>query len=72
MVSADACYAHLNTFDGLALCPQEVYDYLKGICSDVHMTRGEFDEGSYPETKVRGSSGDGRGRFSAAVREEEF
>ena len=27
-------------------------DYLKTICSDLHVVRGEFDEGGYPETKV--------------------
>ena len=32
---------------------QEVQDYLKTICSDLHVTRGEFDESSYPETKAR-------------------
>ena len=32
--------------------PQEVQDYLKTICSDLHVVRGEFDEGNYPETKV--------------------
>ena len=33
--------------------PQEVQDYLKTICNDLHVTKGEFDEGSYPETKAR-------------------
>jgi hypothetical protein len=30
-----------------------VQDYLKTICNDLHVTRGEFDEQPYPETKVR-------------------
>eukprot|EP00854_Cymbomonas_tetramitiformis_P020029 gene20029-23970_t len=34
------------------LCVKEVHDYLKGLCSDLHVTKGEFDEGTYPETKV--------------------
>ena len=36
----------------LLACAQEVQDYLKTICSDLHVVRGEFDEGNYPETKV--------------------
>ncbi len=32
---------------------QEVQDYLKTICNDLHVTRGEFDEAPYPETKAR-------------------
>lgn len=35
------------------LCSKETFDYLKTIASDVHVTRGDFDENtSYPETKV--------------------
>lgn len=36
--------------------PQEVQDYLKTICNDLHVTRGEFDEAPYPETKARALS----------------
>jgi predicted phosphodiesterase len=25
---------------------------LKGVCSDLSIVKGEFDEGSFPETKV--------------------
>ena len=32
---------------------QEVHDYLKSICTDLHVARGEFDDSSYPETKAR-------------------
>lgn len=32
---------------------QEVQDFLKTVCSDLHITRGEYDEDSrYPETKT--------------------
>jgi len=32
---------------------KETYDYLKSLASDVHIVRGDFDEGTnYPETKV--------------------
>ena len=32
---------------------QEVHDYLKTICPDLHVTRGEYDEDArYPETKT--------------------
>lgn len=38
------------------LCTKEMYDYLRGIASEVHVVRGEFDDpqaaGSWPETKV--------------------
>ncbi|BDA49162.1 Vacuolar protein sorting-associated protein 29 [Coccomyxa sp. Obi] len=36
------------------LCTREVYDYLKTICTDIHITRGNFDEASakYPEDEV--------------------
>ncbi len=31
---------------------QEIHDYLKSLCGDVHITRGEYDDDSrYPETK---------------------
>lgn len=36
-----------------ALDDQEVHDYLKSLCPDLHITRGEYDEDSrYPETKT--------------------
>lgn len=32
---------------------QEVHDYLKSLCPDMHVTRGEYDEDSpYLETKT--------------------
>lgn len=32
---------------------QEIHDYLRTICSDLHITRGEYDEDTrYPETKT--------------------
>ena len=32
---------------------QEVYDYLRSICADVHVTKGDFDEQKgYPEDEV--------------------
>jgi predicted phosphodiesterase len=32
---------------------QEVHDYLKSLCPDLHITRGEYDEDArYPETKT--------------------
>lgn len=32
---------------------QEIHDYLKTVCADLHVTKGDFDEdGSYPEDKV--------------------
>jgi vacuolar protein sorting-associated protein 29 len=32
---------------------QEVHDYLKTLCPDLHITRGEYDEETkYPETKT--------------------
>ena len=33
---------------------QEVFDYLKTVCGDLHMTRGDFDNAGsrYPEEKV--------------------
>eukprot|EP00270_Netrium_digitus_P006067 TRINITY_DN1826_c0_g1_i1.p1 TRINITY_DN1826_c0_g1~~TRINITY_DN1826_c0_g1_i1.p1 ORF type:complete len:206 (-),score=52.23 TRINITY_DN1826_c0_g1_i1:150-767(-) len=36
------------------LCIKEIYDYLKTLCADVHVTKGEYDEdgGKYPDTKV--------------------
>lgn len=39
----------LHSNDGL----QEVHDYLKTLCPDMHITRGEYDEETrYPETKT--------------------
>lgn len=35
---------------------QEVQEYLKTICSDLHITRGEFDKANFPETKAQGSA----------------
>ncbi|KAJ6659179.1 hypothetical protein lerEdw1_019482 [Lerista edwardsae] len=35
------------------LCTKESYDYLRTLAGDVHVVRGDFDEGySYPEQKV--------------------
>ncbi|RVW82348.1 Vacuolar protein sorting-associated protein 29 [Vitis vinifera] len=35
------------------LCIKEVHDYLKSLCPDMHVTRGEYDEDSrYLETKT--------------------
>eukprot|EP00301_Raphidiophrys_heterophryoidea_P010874 c16198_g1_i1.p1 GENE.c16198_g1_i1~~c16198_g1_i1.p1 ORF type:complete len:191 (-),score=48.65 c16198_g1_i1:171-743(-) len=35
------------------LCTKEMFEYLKTISSDVHVVRGDFDEGSsYPDMKV--------------------
>lgn len=32
---------------------QELHDYLKTVCGDLHVTKGDFDEdSSYPEQKV--------------------
>ena len=32
---------------------QEVHDYFKSLCPDLHVTRGEYDEDSrYPENKT--------------------
>jgi vacuolar protein sorting-associated protein 29 len=32
---------------------QEVYDYLRSICADVHVTKGDFDDQKgYPEDEV--------------------
>eukprot|EP00897_Mesotaenium_endlicherianum_P007119 jgi/Mesen1/6435/ME000033S05724 len=32
---------------------KEMHEYLKSLCGDVHVTKGEYDEDSrYPETKV--------------------
>ncbi|KAG8663212.1 hypothetical protein MANES_01G188500v8 [Manihot esculenta] len=36
-----------------SFCEQEVHDYLKSLCPDLHITHGEYDEDSrYPETKT--------------------
>lgn len=45
----------LSLVDHLHLLSQEVYDYLKTVCTDIHITRGNFDEAGskYPEEKVR-------------------
>lgn len=35
------------------LCTKEIYDYLRSVCPDVHLVRGDFDElSNLPETKV--------------------
>eukprot|EP01097_Dermamoeba_algensis_P001395 TRINITY_DN1520_c0_g1_i5.p2 TRINITY_DN1520_c0_g1~~TRINITY_DN1520_c0_g1_i5.p2 ORF type:complete len:185 (-),score=42.14 TRINITY_DN1520_c0_g1_i5:982-1536(-) len=35
------------------LCSREIYDSLKGLASDLHVVRGDFDENpNFPETKV--------------------
>jgi vacuolar protein sorting-associated protein 29 len=36
------------------LCSRDVYDYLKGVCGDLHVAKGEFDDPAcgYPENKV--------------------
>ena len=32
---------------------QETFDYLKSVCGDLHVVKGEFDEpNSYPEEEV--------------------
>lgn len=32
---------------------QEIHDYLRTICPDLHISRGEYDEETrYPETKT--------------------
>ena len=37
----------------IALAAQEVYDYLRSICADVHVTKGDFDDQKgYPEDEV--------------------
>jgi len=36
------------------VCTKEMYDYLKTICTNIHVVKGQFDEDhAYPETKVR-------------------
>ena len=42
-------------------------DYLKTICNDLHVTRGEFDEQPYPDTKARRPLPGRRGRFARAL-----
>ena len=35
---------------------QELHEYLKTVCGDLHVTKGDFDEdSSYPEQKVGNS-----------------
>merc|ERR1711907_350182 len=35
------------------LCTKEVYEYLKTICTNIHVVKGQFDEDqSYPERKM--------------------
>lgn len=40
-------------------------DYLKTICNDLHVTRGEFDEQPYPDTKARRTPACRQGRCAA-------
>ena len=36
------------------VCTKEMYDYLKTICTNIHVVKGQFDEDhGYPEKKVR-------------------
>ncbi|CAL5226877.1 g9750 [Coccomyxa viridis] len=36
------------------LCTKETYDFLKTVCTDLHITKGDFDEAGskYPDDKV--------------------
>lgn len=34
------------------LCTKETMDYLRSLASDIHMVRGDFDESTYPESKI--------------------
>ena len=35
------------------LCVKEMHDYLRGICNDVHVVKGQFDDNAaFPERKV--------------------
>mmetsp|Transcript_52134 Transcript_52134/g.106309 ORF Transcript_52134/g.106309 Transcript_52134/m.106309 type:complete len:188 (-) Transcript_52134:111-674(-) len=34
------------------LCSKEQFDYLKSLSSEVHIVKGDFDDGNYPDTKV--------------------
>lgn len=34
------------------LCGTEQFSYLKSLSTDLHIVKGDFDEGNYPETKV--------------------
>mmetsp|Transcript_12717 Transcript_12717/g.32222 ORF Transcript_12717/g.32222 Transcript_12717/m.32222 type:complete len:185 (+) Transcript_12717:128-682(+) len=35
------------------LCSKEMYDYLKTVCTNLHVVKGQFDDDhSYPERKV--------------------
>ncbi|XP_074589748.1 vacuolar protein sorting-associated protein 29 [Curcuma longa] len=35
------------------LCIKEIHEYLKSLCPDLHITRGEYDEDArYPENKT--------------------
>ncbi|RVW90527.1 Vacuolar protein sorting-associated protein 29 [Vitis vinifera] len=48
-VKPDVEKTSLHSNDGL----QEVHDYLKTLCPDMHIARGEYDEETrYPETKT--------------------
>lgn len=43
----------ISFYNNFNLILQEVHDYLKTICPDLHITRGEYDEDvRYPETKT--------------------
>lgn len=35
------------------LCTKETYDYLKSVCTDLHVVRGDFDESNkYPDEEI--------------------
>jgi len=34
------------------MCTKEIFDYLKGLASDMTAVKGDFDEGNYPDNKV--------------------
>jgi len=35
------------------ICTKELHEYLKTVCGDLHVTKGDFDEdSSYPEQKI--------------------
>ena len=40
------------------VCTKEMYDYLKTICTNIHVVKGQFDEDhAYPEKKVGPNEG---------------
>lgn len=34
------------------LCTKEIQNYLKTVCTDLHITRGDFDEENFPDEEV--------------------